>query len=255
MWPRISRANCPDMLERLAEAESYARPAVSGYRVGAVVRGSSGALYLGGNIEFPGVNLSQTVHAEQAALSNAFMHDEPGIEAIAVSAAPCGHCRQFLFEFAGGSDIEILVRGQPATTLSALLPRPFGPADLKVTQGPLSRTRIATENIDSVAQAARYAAANSYTPYTNSPSGVAVRSRRGNVYRGSYIENSAYNPSLPPLQVALVAMTLANEDFSEIAEVVLSEASNNSVSQLSATKSVLAGIASRAEFRLLPRAK
>jgi len=243
------------MLERLEEAESYARPAVSDYRVGAVVRGTSGALYVGANIEFPGVNLSQTVHAEQAALSNAFMHDEPGIEAIAVSAVPCGHCRQFLFEFAGGRDIEILVHGQPGITLSGLLPRPFGPRDLNVTGGPLSRTKIAMENVESVAQAARYAAANAYAPYTNSPSGVAIRSGRGNIYRGSYIENSAFNPSLPPLQAALAAMALANEDFREIAEVVLSEASNNSISQLSATKSLVAVIAPRAEFRLLPRAK
>jgi len=243
------------MLERLEEAQSYARPAVSGFRVGAVVRGTSGTIYLGANIEFRGESLGQTVHAEQAALSNAFMHDEPGIEAIAVSAAPCGHCRQFLYEFAGGRDIEILVPGEPAITLSALLPRPFGPSDLNVTGGPLSRTKIAMENIESVAQAARYAAANAYAPYTNSPSGVAIRSRRGNVYRGSYIENAAFNPSLPPLQVALVAMAMASEEFGDIAEVVLAEASNNSISQLNATKSVLSVIAPRAEFRLLPRAK
>jgi len=243
------------MLELLAQAQSYARPALTNFRVGAVVRGTSGSLYMGGNIEFPGASLGQTVHAEQAALSNAFMHDEPGIEAIAVSAAPCGHCRQFLYEFSEGGDIEILLPGQPAIKLSALLPRPFGPRDLDVTKRPLSRTKIAIENVESVAQAARYAAANAYAPYTNSPSGIAVRSRRGSVYRGSYIENSAFNPSLPPLQVALVAMTLANEDFSDIAEVVLAEASNNSISQLSATKSVLAVIAARAEFRLLPRAK
>jgi cytidine deaminase len=243
------------MLELLAQAQSYARPALTKFRVGAIVRGTSGALYLGANIEFPGESLNQTVHAEQAALSNAFMHDERGIEAIAVSAAPCGHCRQFLYEFAEGRDIEILLPDQPAIGLSALLPRPFGPSDLKVMQGPLSRTKIAMETIESVAQAARYAAANAYAPYTNSPSGVAIRSRRGNVYRGSYIENAAFNPSLPPLQVALAAMALANEDFSEIAEVVLAEASNNSISQLNATKSVLAVIAPRAEFRLLPRAK
>jgi cytidine deaminase len=243
------------MLERLAEAESYARPTVSCYRVGAVVRATSGALYLGANLEFPGVNLSQTVHAEQAALANAFMHDEPGIEAIAISAPPCGHCRQFLYEFAGSRDIEIILPGQPVMTLSALLPQPFGARDLKVTEGPLSRTKIAIQSAESVAQAARYAAANAYAPYSNSPSGIAIRSRRGNVYRGSYIENAAFNPSLGPLQVALVAMAMANEDFLDIVEVVLAEAANNSISQLSATKSVLAVIAPRAEFRLLPRAK
>ena len=243
------------MLESLARAQSFARPTLTNFRVGAVVRGTSGALYLGANIEFAGASLSQTVHAEQAALANAFMHDEPGIEAIAVTAPPCGHCRQFLYEFGEGRDIDILLPDQPAIGLSSLLPRPFGPADLKVTQGPLSRTKIATETIESVAQAARYAAANAYAPYTNSPSGVAIRSRRGNIYRGSYIENAAFNPSLPPLQVALVAMAMANEDFSEIAEIVLAEASNNSISQLNATKSVLGVIAPRAEFRLLPRAK
>src|SRR2546429_6390861 len=98
------------MLELLPEAQSHARPVLSGYRVGAIVRGTSGALYLGANLEFPGQSLNQTVHAEQAALSNAFMHDEPGIEAIAVSAAPCGHCRQFLYEFSE-RDIQILLPG------------------------------------------------------------------------------------------------------------------------------------------------
>lgn len=244
------------MLELLPQAESYARPLLTNFRVGAVVRGTSGALYLGANLEFPGQSLNQTVHAEQAALANAFMHDEPGIEAIAVSAPPCGHCRQFLYEFADGRDIQILLPGQPAIPLSALLPHPFGPQDLKVRESPLTRTKIAIETFEGdPARAARYAAANAYAPYTHSPSGVAIRSRRGNVYRGSYIENAAFNPSLPPLQVALAAMAMAHEDFSEIAEVVLSEAANNSISQLGATKSLVAAIAPRAEFRLLPRAK
>src|SRR6185369_7517369 len=61
---RIYHANCPNMLDRLAEAQSYARPLLTNFRVGAVVRGTSGALYLGANLEFPGVGLNQTVHAE-----------------------------------------------------------------------------------------------------------------------------------------------------------------------------------------------
>src|SRR4029079_7002945 len=125
------------MLELMAQAQSYARPVLTKFRVGAVVRGTSGKLYMGANLEFPGQGLNQTVHAEQAALSNAFMHDEPGIAAIAVSAPPCGHCRQFLHEFSEGREIEILLPGQPRITLSALLPRPFGPRDLGVTAGPL----------------------------------------------------------------------------------------------------------------------
>ena len=244
------------MLEQLAEAQGYARPALTGFRVGAVVRGTSGKLYLGGNIEFPGASLGQTVHAEQAALANAFMHDEPGIDAIAVSAPPCGHCRQFLYEFSEGRDIEIVLPGQSPMKLSALLPLPFGPHELNVTESPLTRTKLAIQGAEEgPAQSARYAAAKAYAPYTHSPSGIAIRSRSGQIYSGSYIENAAFNPSLPPLQVALVAMTIANEAFSDIAEVVLAEAANNSISHASATKSVLAVIAPRAEFRLLPRAK
>ena len=243
------------MLELLPEAQAFSRPVLSGYRVGAIVRGTSGALYMGANLEFPGQSLNQTVHAEQAALSNAFMHDEPGIEAIAVSAAPCGHCRQFLYEFSEG-DIQILLSGLPPIGLSDLLPQPFGPRDLKITQRPLARTGSAPQDInDNPTQAARYAAAKAYAPYSHSPSGIAIRTAGGKVYCGSYIENSGFNPSLAPLQVALVAMALANEDFGNIAEAVLAEPSNNSISQLSATKSLLAVIAPRAEFRLLPRAK
>jgi len=244
------------MLELLAQAQSYARPVLTNFRVGAVIRGTSGALYLVANIEFPGQSLNQTVHAEQAALANAFMNDEPGIEAIAVSAAPCGHCRQFLYEFSDGRDIQIVLPGQSPIGLSALLPQPFGSRELHVTGSPLTRTKIARENVEGdPVRAARYAAANSYAPYSDSPSGVAIRSRRGSIYPGSYIENAAFNPSLGPLQVALVAMAKANEDFSDIAEVVMAEAVNNSISHLSATKSLLAAIAPRAEFRLLPRAK
>jgi cytidine deaminase len=244
------------MLELLPQAQSYARPALTKFRVGAVVRGTSGKLYLGANIEFPGQSLSQTIHAEQAALANAFMHDETGVDAIAVTAAPCGHCRQFLYEFAEGHDIAILLDGQDPIGLSALLPHAFGPGDLKISGGPLTRTKIAPQDVEGdPVRSARYAAANAYAPYSHSPSGVAIRSRRGDVYRGSYIENAAFNPSLPPLQVALVAMALAKEEFSAIAEVVLAEAANNSISQLSATKSLVAAIAPQAEFRLLPRAK
>jgi cytidine deaminase len=202
------------------------------------------------------VGLNQTVHAEQAALSNAFMHDEPGVEAIAVTAAPCGHCRQFLYELSEGRDIQILLPGVAPIALSDLLPQPFGPRDLKITQRPFARATVVSQDVeDNPTQAARYAAAKAYAPYSNSPSGIAIRTRKGAIYRGSYIENSGFNPSLAPLQVALVAMALANEDFNDIAEVVLSEASNNSISQLGATRSLLAVIAPKAEFRLLPRAK
>ena len=241
------------MLELLPQAQSYARPLLTNFRVGAVVRGSSGALYLGANLEFPGQSLGQTVHAEQAALSNAFMHDETGIVALAVSAPPCGHCRQFLYEFCEGRDIPIFMPGRQPITLASLLPQPFGPQDLHVPLGPLSRTRLARHrSADPLVQAALDAAAKAYAPYSHSPSGLAIKMRHGEIYAGAYIENAAFNPSLAPLQAALAAAALESEAFGDIASVVLAESENNSVSQLSATKSVLASLAPLAEFRLFP---
>ena len=58
----------------------------------------SGNLYFGANYEFPGQALSFTVHAEQAATMHAISFGETGIDLLAVSAAPCGYCRQFLNE-------------------------------------------------------------------------------------------------------------------------------------------------------------
>jgi cytidine deaminase len=40
------------------------------------------------------------VHAEQFLVINALLHGECEIRKLAVTAAPCGHCRQFYSELA-----------------------------------------------------------------------------------------------------------------------------------------------------------
>ncbi len=55
------------MLALLPFAQSYARPPISNFFVGVVVRGASGTLYLGSNIEIPGQCLGFAVHGEQSA--------------------------------------------------------------------------------------------------------------------------------------------------------------------------------------------
>ena len=87
------------MMGLLPLAQTYARAPISNFLVGVVVRGPSGSLYLGANIEIPGQCLGFAVHAEQAALSNAYMNSEQSVTALAVvGGAPCGHCRQFMEE-------------------------------------------------------------------------------------------------------------------------------------------------------------
>jgi len=101
--------------------------------VGAVALGSSGSLYFGANYEFVGQALSFTVHGEQAATAHAIPTAEIGMQMLAVSAAPCGYCRQFLYELTTASTLLILLPKTPPALLTSLIPDAFGPSDLNVT--------------------------------------------------------------------------------------------------------------------------
>jgi cytidine deaminase len=240
------------MLALLPLARTYSRPPISKYQVGTVVRSLGGDLYLGANLEFPGHSLGFSVHGEQSALTNAYMHEERGVSAIAVTAAPCGHCRQFMNELA--PDIQIFVPGKPAASLSTLLPHAFGPKDLGVTDSALPvrdvDLRLGSSGPDELSRAALEAARKSYAPYTKAYSGVAIRARSGRIFKGAYIENAAYNPSLPPLQTALSALVLAGADFSEISEVVLAETGGAPISQKSVAEAILGTIAPAVKLRM-----
>lgn len=52
-------------------AAACARADLSHFNVGAIARGVSGRWYFGGNMEFLGATMQQTVHAEQSAISHA----------------------------------------------------------------------------------------------------------------------------------------------------------------------------------------
>ncbi|MHB8652709.1 MAG: cytidine deaminase [Terriglobia bacterium] len=241
------------MVDLLPVAQLYSQSPISHFKVGAVVLGKSGSLYLGTNIEVPGQMLGFSVHGEQCALSNAIMHDERGITSLAVTAAPCGHCRQFLNELANSADLKILVKGSAPTTLAKLLPESFGPNNLGVKErlfsGKKADLKLTTPATDALSSAASRAAGKSYAPYTSALSGVAIMSSTKVVYQGSYIENVAYNPSLSPLQAALVGMIMAGETPGNISAVTLVELENAPISQKSAAQAVLDSLAPRVKVR------
>ena len=242
------------MFALLAVAKTYSRPPISNYQVGTVARGISGRLYLGANIEFPGHSLGFSVHGEQSALSSAYMHAEGGISAIAVTAAPCGHCRQFMNELAPNGEIQVLVEGQPPVKLSSLLPAAFGPKDLGVTElaFPVKEVDLTLPKTpDTLIETALQAARKSYAPYTHAHSGIAIGTRSGRFFKGSYIENAAYNPSLPPLQAALSALIVAGAEYSDISDVVLIETEGASISQRSVAEAVLGTIAPKVKLRVV----
>ena len=237
-----------------AVAAAYARPPVSRFRVGCVCKGKSGAYYFGANLEVLGKPLALSVHAEQAAVANAYNHREEGITALAVSAVPCGHCRQFLNELPGGESLDLFLPGNKRLTLARLLPESFGPKDLGQKGGPFG-TRPAALALPGVpaGEAERLAldaARHGYAPYSSAPSGVVIVAR-GGMYAGSYIENAAFNPSLPPLQSALVGFLFGGEGFGDITAVVLCEVDGATISQKATTIDAIKLLAPAAEVRHL----
>ena len=230
------------LLAALTNAKTLAFIPTSNFRVGAVAQGLSGTLYLGANFEIPGQQLNLTVHAEQAALANAYAHGEKGITAIATSTTPCGHCRQFINEIKNGSAIRIVVDKLPPTTLAKLLPKSFGPKDLKkkarLFASPEFTITIA-DTSDPLIEIARQAAAKSYAPHSKSPSGCAIQLKSGATISGSYLENAAYNPSLAPLLTALVQGEMRRASFADITRVVLVELKGAKISQREGTELVM----------------
>jgi len=235
------------MLALVAEAEKCARPPISNFLVGAVAQGSSGSLYFGANYEFVGQALSFTVHGEQAATVNAISHGETGMTLLAVSAAPCGYCRQFLYELTTAKTLQILLPNTPPTLLTDLIPDAFGPGDLGVTAGlmsPQSHGMTVTAAAgDAVVEAALAAANSSYAPYTSTYAGVALKTRDGAIYTGSLAENAAFNPSMSPLEAAVVSLVISGgKAYTDIVDAVLVEAAGAKASQAAATRAVLGAI-------------
>jgi len=241
------------MSELLPLAQSYSFAPISNFYVGAIVRGASGDLYSGANIEIPGQCLGFAVHAEQSACSNAYMHEEKSIAALAVGGAPCGHCRQFMEEMSPDGEILILTPNQPPMKLSSILPSAFSPSALGMKHGAFpveERNQKLTGNTaDPLSVAALDAARKSYAPYSKSPAGVAIRTASRRIYRGSYIENVAFNPSLSPLQTALAALIAGGGSFSEISAVALIEVETPTISQRAVTETVLSAISSQAKLQ------
>lgn len=239
-------ADYADSLLPLATAFSQAP--ISGFNVGAVAIGQSGNVYLGTNLEFQGVPLNATLHAEQSAVVNAWMHGEKAIRALHISETPCGHCRQFLRELSEIETLEIRIKGQ-VTSLSQLLPYAFGEVR-KTGQGLLDSppyALVATKaETDPLKQQAIDAAQLSYTPYSSSPEGCVIECLDGNKFTGRSAESAAFNPSISPLLVALNQRNLSSSRDVAIASCHLSKlvtAINNSTPLAIATLKPLTDVA------------
>ncbi|KAI4376539.1 hypothetical protein MLD38_014289 [Melastoma candidum] len=272
-------------------AKTLARPPISRYHVCAVGLGPSGRVFVGVNLEFPGLPLHHSVHAEQFLLTNMSLHSEPHLTHLAVSAAPCGHCRQFLQELRHSSDVQLLVSPEPDLDSSAdgvgnvghgpdvdfkplpvYLPHQFGPHDLLSKNVPFllephdnglyllveqaDNSSRSNGNINPVdyplVQAALEAANASHSPYSNCPSGVALADRHGRFYKGSYAESAAFNPSMSPMQAAIVAYVAGGGGgYEGIVRGVLVEKEGVAVRQEETAKLFAKVVLPKCEFRVI----
>lgn len=259
------------MIALLPYAASYARVPISHYHVGAVALGmpptppvsGPGNLYLGANMEFRGQAISFCVHGEQSATNNAWLHGETGLQALAINAAPCGYCRQFLYELTSATNgLNILLKANTrhdnydytANPLTYYLPDAFGPGDLGITGGLMDPDAhgLTIASSDPAALTALDGANGCYAPYTSDFAGVAIVNNNGKVFGGRYAENAAYNPSMSPLESALAFMNMNSPLQAPyiIARTILVEAQAD-ISQRGATETVLAAVAPAVKLEYL----
>ena len=97
-----------ELVDKAADAAARAYAPYSRYLVGAVVRARDGREFAGVNVENASYPLG--ICAEESAIAAAVAAGyRPGdLEAIGITASPCGGCRQWLYEFRLG---EVSYRG------------------------------------------------------------------------------------------------------------------------------------------------
>ena len=212
-------------MQLLPVAACYSHTDISHFKVGAIAIGEHGDFYFGANQEFAHTAIQQTIHAEQSAISHAWLRGEKRISDMVVNYTPCGHCRQFMNELHQAENIAIHLPHSQHNPLHSYLPDAFGPKDLDIHTLLLNQEdhQLDEKHPDQLVQEAIHAANQAHCPYSNSPHGIAILFRNGEIITGRYAENAAFNPSLPALQTALNYAYLNNLDLAEIERIVLAE--------------------------------
>ena len=121
-----------ELIERAMEMAKKAYAPYSHFQVGAAVLADSGKVYGGANVE--NASYGATICAERNAVAAAVNAGERKLEAIAVTATPCGMCRQVMREFCDPKAFKVIVAKSAEDykeyTLEELLPESFGPEHL-----------------------------------------------------------------------------------------------------------------------------
>lgn len=232
-------------------AASLADPPISAYRVGAVGREvPSGDLLLGGNLEFPGSELSRTLHAEGVVAIRAFLRGS-SLDTLAIhSARPCAFCRQTLIEYAWAPDLRLIDPDGHRRSLAELYPWPFVPADLGelgVVPGATPWPGLAVAGDPAVpadvAALLGSSGSRAHAPYSSCPAAVVLRLRDGRLIAGATIESVAFDPTVGPLGVAIVGLRTGGDGYADVEAAWLATPAGGIVDDVGPTRAFLAAIA------------
>lgn len=119
------------------EASERAYCPYSRFRVGAAVLTDDGSIWSGCNVENASYGL--TICAERNAIFQAVAAGKRAVVAIVVftptdrPTAPCGACRQVIFEFGAATIVRSICLGRERLEepIRVLLPEAFGPSNLE----------------------------------------------------------------------------------------------------------------------------
>jgi cytidine deaminase len=246
------------MLLALDVAKRLARPSISNFHVGSIgLESETGNLILGGNVEFPGAHLGFTLHGEGFVFTRSFSRGTT-IAAIAIGEAhPCAHCRQYLSEYAASRNLDLIDPLGHVLKMTDLYPWPFDPgylgeAGLISGAVPFPQLRFAGAPQDSrPLQKLLASGKRAHTPYSKCPSAVVLRTKDGALIAGSAIESVAFNPSIGPLQAAIVDLLAHGYTYGDIAECWLGARKDGQVDYRRSASELLDQIAPACAFTLL----
>ena len=215
------------MLLALAPARGIARPPISNFFVGAVgLERETGNLILGGNVEFPGTHLGFTIHGEGFVFTRAAARGTT-IETIAIGEAhPCAHCRQYISEFAGSRELTLIDPLGHRLSMAQLYPWPFDP-DYLGERGAIAGAYDATLDLAAndwpatIADRLLEAGRRAHAPYSKCPGAMVLALSDGQMVSGFSVESVAFNPTMGPLQAAMINLIAHGYGASDIAEAAL----------------------------------
>lgn len=215
------------MLLALNTARTIARPPISDFFVGAVgLERETGNLIFGGNVEFPGTHLGFTIHGEGFVFTRAASRGTT-ISTIAIGEAhPCAHCRQYLSEFQATRDLVLIDPLGHRLTMAELYPWPFDPdylGEAGFVPGTMHPELSLGENAlpEIIAERLLLAGQRAHSPYSKCPGAVVLALGDGTTVSGSSIESVAFNPTMGPMQAAMIDLIAHGYDASDIAEAAL----------------------------------